>query len=360
MSEIPPDPSNGEAPPPSKWARVRERLSGTLEGNWGEVRQRLKAGFSPENLKKLVRDFDPQTATTWATKMVQKRNAQFYGTLTTLVLSTYFASDITAWMISESIPEPTAPRSFGRNRPSRARMIQEYNPIFSRNLFNSQGLIPGEDMPDTGAVSDQGGVPVRTGLPLNLVGTLILTNELRSIATIEDKSNSMVYPVRVDDEIPSLLRVIQIEPKKVIFINTSSGRREFVDLPDNSPEIVRTGPQTTGSPTIEKVAPNQFNVSRSEVDRTLADFNKVLTEARAVPNFENGVAAGYKLFQIVPGSIYDKLGLQNGDVISGVNGSIINDPGKAFEMLNELKTSNHLELQIKKDGKPLNYIYDIR
>ncbi|MBI2711865.1 MAG: PDZ domain-containing protein [Bdellovibrio sp.] len=74
---------------------------------------------------------------------------------------------------------------------------------------------------------------------------------------------------------------------------------------------------------------------------------------------ENGVPAGYKLFQIVPGSIYEKLGLVNGDVIAGVNGSPITDPGKAFEMISELKTSSHLELQVKRDGKPQTYTYDI-
>jgi general secretion pathway protein C len=78
-----------------------------------------------------------------------------------------------------------------------------------------------------------------------------------------------------------------------------------------------------------------------------------------MPNSENGLPAGYKLTQIIPGSLYDKLGLQDGDIITGLNGQTINDPGKAFEMLNELKTSNHLELQIKKDGKPMNYVYDI-
>jgi general secretion pathway protein C len=79
-----------------------------------------------------------------------------------------------------------------------------------------------------------------------------------------------------------------------------------------------------------------------------------------VPNFENGQLAGYKLFQIVPGSIYDKLGLQNGDVIAGLNGQAINDPGKAFEMLSELKTSSHLELQIKRDGRVSNFAYNIQ
>ena len=77
-------------------------------------------------------------------------------------------------------------------------------------------------------------------------------------------------------------------------------------------------------------------------------------------HFENGMPAGYKLFQIVPGSIYDKLGLQNGDTLCGLNGQSINDPGKAFELLGELKTASHLELCVKRDGRQNNNSYDIR
>ena len=87
----------------------------------------------------------------------------------------------------------------------------------------------------------------------------------------------------------------------------------------------------------------------------------VLTEARAVPNFENGVPAGYKLFQIVPGSIFDALGLKNGDTISAINGQSINDPAKAFEMLNELKSgAKNFEITMKRDGRTSTNNYDIR
>jgi general secretion pathway protein C len=91
----------------------------------------------------------------------------------------------------------------------------------------------------------------------------------------------------------------------------------------------------------------------------LADLNNVLTQARCVPNFENGLPSGYKCFQIVPGSIYDKLGLQNGDTIVGINGQNINDPGKAFEQLSTLKEAKHISLSIKRDGRPVQLEYDI-
>jgi general secretion pathway protein C len=206
---------------------------------------------------------------------------------------------------------------------------------------------------------------VRTTLPFNLVGTMILENHVRSLATIEDKSAQIVYPVRVDDEIPAKAKIVSIEAKKVVFVNIATGRREFVDIPEDpnavAPKmVINARPSAAKGPGIEKLSATQFNISRNEVDKTLSDLNNVLTQARAVPNFENGAPAGYKLFQIVPGSIYDKLGLQNGDVIAGLNGNAINDPGKAFEMLSELKTQNHLELQVKKDGRTQTYSYDIR
>ena len=197
-----------------------------------------------------------------------------------------------------------------------------------------------------------------------MIGTLILRDELRSLATIEDKSASLVYPVRSEDEIPGKARIIKIDPTRVTFVNLSSGRREFVELPEDlnaNPRItLGTTKKVTAGGGIEKVAPNQFNVARTEVDKAMADLNNILTQARAVPNFENGAPSGYSLFQIVPGSIYDKLGLQNGDVIMGLNGQPINDPGKAFEMLSELKTANHMELQVKRSGKVSTHAYEIR
>ena len=353
-------------------SNLKERLStlGTQAASFSKVfRKNLKENLNKDGLKKAkkyleqsIQNFDPQKTTEWASKVFQKQNVNFYGTLATITLSTYFLSDLTALGVDQLIPEPKPFRT-ALTRNSRAdRSGDEYPLIYSRNLFNSQGLIPGENTPGNNS-NDPGGTPVRTSLPLNLIGTLILTNELHSIATIEDKSVSLVYPVRVEDEIAGKIRILKIEANKVTFINKSSNRREFIDIPEEPGALpnnrIIPGRVSTPGAGIEKVAPTQFNVARTEVDKALSDLNNILTQARAVPNFENGSAAGYKLFQIVPGSIYDKLGLQNGDVITGFNGQAISDPGKAFEELSNLKTSNHLELQVKKDGKVLNYTYDI-
>ncbi len=312
--------------------------------------------------KKLPSSLEPAVVAEWMQQRLQSRGADFYLILVTILISTFVLADSIAFRVARFIPEPPAIRANrGSYGQSRVRALEEYNVIATRNLFNSKGLIPGEDQ----GPQDLGGAPVRTTLPLNLIGTLVLRDELKSIATIEDKSASMVYPVRVEDEIPSKLKVVAIEPYRVIFINSATGRREFIDMPEdasaNAPRLSVGRPTArAASPGIEQLSPTQFNISRSEVDKALANFNKVLTEARAVPNFENGLPAGYKLFQIVPGSIYEKLGFQNGDTINAVNGQSINDPAKALELLNEFKTASNIQIGIKRDGKQQTFEYEIR
>lgn len=306
-------------------------------------------------LRSGLRNLDTATFVEWASKTFMSRGLGFYTRLVTVLLCTFFFADLAALFAGRYIPEPPIARPV-RGQARKIRTIDDYTPIFTRNLFNSKGLIPGEDNQST----DLGGVPVRTSLPFNLIGTIILRDELRSIATIEDKAANLVYPVRIEDEIPSKARIVKVEARKVVFVNLSSGRREFVDLPEEisaiNPRITLGGGMGVG---IEQTGSNQFNISRAEVDNALKDLNNILTQARCVPNFENGATAGFKCFQIVPGSIYDKLGLKNDDVIVGVDGQPINDPAAAFGMLNRLKETPHLELQVKRNGRPQTLVFDI-
>jgi general secretion pathway protein C len=288
------------------------------------------------------------------------------GTALTILLSTWFLSDISGLYLESFLPE-APPHSLSRSAPRLNLNASGGDPvqiIVARNLFSSQGIIPGEEQP-SGPI-DPGGAPIKTSLPLNLIGTLILRNELRSIATIEDKAASQVYPVRMDDEIPGKAKIISIESRKVVFLNLASSRREYVELPLDAAlanSKISLGSKSLGgggTPQVESVGNNQFNVSRSAVDQALADLPKVLTQARAVPNIENGIANGYKLFQIIPGSIYQTIGLQNGDTLLAVDGTPMNDPGKAFELLNQLKTASRMELTVKRNGKVQNFTYEIR
>ncbi|HTL10835.1 MAG TPA: type II secretion system protein GspC [Bdellovibrionota bacterium] len=301
-----------------------------------------------------------------AMQSLRKGGFDTWGVGATVVLSAWFLADVTALVLESYIPEPPPASTSGyQGGANQAKTVASYSGITSRNLFNSRGLIPGENQPgQPGKPGEQlDGPCTKTTLALNLLGTLITHDKIHSLATLEDRSAGEVYPVRVNDEVPSKIRILEIEPRKVCFVNLATGRREFVDLPED--EVMKSvrpsgGIQRPGGKGgVTSTAPLQYNVPRTVIDNALGDLNRVLTQARAVPHFENGVPAGYSLFQIVPGSIYDTLGLVNGDVLAGVNGEPLADPSKALEMLNELKTSKHVEINIKRDGQDRTLQYDI-
>jgi len=350
----------------SVFVRRMQQFSERARTGFTHLQNRLHALKSPGSERTLQAGVNWESLLHTATHLAKTGKLAPAGTALTILLSTWFLSDISSLYLESFLPE--APPS-GLSRTATRLNIDRsggdpVQVITARNLFSSQGIIPGEEQP-SGPI-DPGGAPVKSSLPLNLIGTLILKDELRSIATIEDKSASQVYPVRLDDEIPGKAKILSIESRKVVFLNLASSRREFIEIPldvalANSKISLGAKPSgTSGAPQVEAVGNNQFNVARAAVDQALADLPKVLTQARAVPNIENGVANGYKLFNISPGSIYQTIGLQNGDTLVALDGSPMNDPGKAFELLNQLKTASRMELTVKRNGKVQTFTYEIR
>ncbi len=102
---------------------------------------------------------------------------------------------------------------------------------------------------------------------------------------------------------------------------------------------------------VRQVADNRYEIDRNVIDSTLSNLNTIATQARIVPSFKNGVANGFKLFSIQPGSIYSSIGIENGDVVQRVNGYEINSPEKALELYQKLKESGHVTIELERGGQ---------
>ena len=76
-------------------------------------------------------------------------------------------------------------------------------------------------------------------------------------------------------------------------------------------------------------------------------------------DFKNGVANGFKLFSIVPDSLYSKIGIQNGDVIRRINGYEMNSPDKALEIYQKLRDANRIEVEVERRGDTVRKSYSI-
>lgn len=102
-----------------------------------------------------------------------------------------------------------------------------------------------------------------------------------------------------------------------------------------------------------------FYIRSSEVDAQLNNFAQLLNQARVVPYFKNGENLGYKIKAIDKGSLYEKLGLKNNDIIQKINGQEINSPEKAFELLKLLRNEREITLNLTRQNEPISLNYHI-
>lgn len=89
-------------------------------------------------------------------------------------------------------------------------------------------------------------------------------------------------------------------------------------------------------------------------------MNQLFTQLRAVPHFEGGKSVGFRLFAIRQGSLFDQIGLRNGDIIQRINGNEINDPARALSLFSELRNQSELAVEIVRNKEPKTYNYQVR
>jgi general secretion pathway protein C len=217
---------------------------------------------------------------------------------------------------------------------------------------------------------DPNAAPVKSSLRVKLLGTLVASDKMWSVSSVQDMSNQRSTTYMVGDRIQGA-EVIEIERERVIIVN--AGRKEFIDgqpgdgaaVAAYTPPPVPAGPavQAPGNTMgngIRAVSENDYEVPRTEIDRTLANLNDVAMQARIVPAFKDGQAQGFKLFSIRPDSIYSKIGVQNGDVIKRINGFELNSPEKALEVYTKLKEASRIEIELERNGSSIRKNYTIR
>ena len=111
---------------------------------------------------------------------------------------------------------------------------------------------------------------------------------------------------------------------------------------------------------VKKIGDDRYLVAQSEVDESLANLSDLITQLRAVPNQEGGRTNGFKVFAIQRGSLFQKIGLENNDVVQRVNGIDLNDPTRAMAVLQELQGQTKLSVDVMRGSETRTLTYEIR
>jgi general secretion pathway protein C len=225
--------------------------------------------------------------------------------------------------------------------------------------------------------------PVKTNLRLQLLGTMVANEKRWSMAVISDLDKQKAgYYFHKDRVKNATIFAIQREPQRVVIVNDETHRLEYIDAVPGTGAVNTAGlgnlgtapvpppgdaPPGDAPPPNEAAAlegvkqrsENEYTITRNRLDSTLSNLNDVATQARIVPSFKNGVANGFKLFSIRPGSIYSAIGIQNGDVINRINGFEMNSPDKALEIYTRLKEAKNVEIEVERRGQIVKKRYAI-
>ncbi|MDP3276262.1 MAG: type II secretion system protein GspC [Deltaproteobacteria bacterium] len=105
---------------------------------------------------------------------------------------------------------------------------------------------------------------------------------------------------------------------------------------------------------------NQFTLRRATVDRILENQAELMRTTRVMPHMEGGRIAGLTLFGVRPNNLLGRIGMQNSDVLTRINGLEIASPDKALEAYARLRTADHLQLSVLRNGAPVNIDFNIR
>ncbi|HXU83767.1 MAG TPA: type II secretion system protein GspC [Polyangia bacterium] len=251
-------------------------------------------------------------------------------------------------------------------------------PILKRNVFCST-CPPYEEKTDTNeAKGPTNEPPAKTNLPLALMAIMYappppgLTTSPWSVAVVRDTEDKSTGAFGAGQTVHNA-KILEIQETRVYLDN--GGKTEYIDLLDNKPGGGESAP-VAAAPTpapgggdtfaaemakgIKKTSEHAYDIQRSTLESVLGNMSLLSRSARIVPEIRDGKAAGFRLYSVRPDGPFALIGMQNGDVISSINGLEITSPEKALEVYAKLKSASHLSLGLERNGQKVTKDYSIR
>lgn len=271
---------------------------------------------------------------------------------------------VLAWVVSGSLIFFFAP-SLEPDRNATASSDQQtfdYTPLQMQPIFGN--VAPVEK------VAEAPRPVVASRLNIRLLGTIVAGERSAAIVLINGGSAQQMFTIGSQMQPGVLLEAVEADA----IVVDNHGRKERIQLPQESAQglDVRRGransapvmPEARSDTVGEAVqtAPDRVTrpVSRRGLDAQLENMPQLLTQARVLPHFRDGEASGYMIRDIVSGSLYEKIGLKDGDIIQSVNGKMVASPEEAMELFNTLKNESSIVVEVERQGSMQQLHYDIK
>ncbi len=259
--------------------------------------------------------------------------------------------------VDASVPEEgmaDAPGDMPDRAPKRPRALplkQYADVIVRRNIFDStavydpsalkEGDVAGECKSDSG---------------VRLLATIVAEPPSYSSALIATGSarDAKAQGYSIGDTVGAEGRITLIEQKKVcldaggcICIGGDTARPVAAAGDKGEEGISQDGGKTV--------------VDQSVIDDAMNNFETLATQVRVVPHKgADGAIDGYRLSAIRKGSLFEKLGIKNGDIVHGVNGQPLTSTEGALQVYQTLRSERSFTFDVTRRNQRQSLDFEVR
>ena len=147
----------------------------------------------------------------------------------------------------------------------------------------------------------------------------------------------------------------RIEVDKVFIFNETKNRFEYFGFKNNKKSIDLSNNFSNDlldtyyiGENIRKTSNNSYEIEQKELNNILLNISKIVVQARSVPVLQNNKIIGFKILGIKKKSIFEKLGLKNGDIIKKINEYNLNSIDVAIELYQKLKSYKNFNIKLNR------------
>ena len=237
-------------------------------------------------------------------------------------------------------------------RPRGMTARQYADIIVRRNIFDSSAVY------DPNAVAAGGG-DCKSDAGVRLLATTVAdvpeySSALIAVGGKEGAAGGYV----VGDEVTGEGRIVSIEQKKVC---TDGGTCFCMGGDTLLPASASSRPVGEDDGGISKLSDGKYQVDASVLENALGNVEALATQMRVVAHKgADGQIDGYRISSIRKGSLFDKLGIKNGDIVHGVNGQPLTSAEGALATYQALKNERSFSFDFTRKSQRQTLEYEVR
>jgi general secretion pathway protein C len=222
--------------------------------------------------------------------------------------------------------------------------------VVQRNIFGGKAESDAREQEESISLEN---IPLAEKISnLKLIGTIVGSGDYR-LAIIEDTGKRSQDFYREGERLNEA-RIKRILRNNVVV--TLDGQDKVLSIDYKT----RKRLQKSGSSGGSGRSGREVTLDRDYVLSSLSNVQSIMRSARIMPYMRDGETVGFRVSSLKRGGFFDKLNLQNGDVVLSANGQKLLSPEEVMQMAQDIRNQDRVSLQIRRGGRTMTLNYNLQ